>query len=148
MARRRRARSRSPIASDIRQVLWEKYICITPIAGATSLTRLPVKYIREVAETRELWRLQAEELLALAVAAGSRLDVSMRERAKTFLESLAPTNYSSLYQDLAAGKRLELETFHGHGVALGKRYGIATPTLFAIYAALKPYALGAPRLRL
>ncbi|HYM18175.1 MAG TPA: 2-dehydropantoate 2-reductase [Micropepsaceae bacterium] len=133
------------VTGEIRKVLWEKYICITPIAGTTSLTRLPVKYIRELAETHELWRLQVEELLALAIAAGSGLDATMRERARAFLESLAPTNYSSLYQDLAAGKRLELETFHGHAVTLGKRYGIATPTLFAIYAALKPYALGKPR---
>jgi len=69
----------------------------------------------------------------------------MKKRAQAFLDSLAPTVYSSPYQDLAAGKRLELETFHGHAVALGKRYGIATPTLFAIYAALKPYAYGTPR---
>ena len=69
----------------------------------------------------------------------------MMEREDAFLESLAPTNYSSLYQDLAAGKRLELEAFHGHAVRLGKRYGIATPALFAIYAALKPYISGLPR---
>jgi len=39
---------------------------------------------------------------------------------------------------------LELEALHGHAVRLGERHGIPTPMLFAVYAALKPYADGPP----
>jgi 2-dehydropantoate 2-reductase len=46
--------------------------------------------------------------------------------------------------DLAAGRRLELETLNGTVVRLGREQGIPTPCNFAIYAALKPYADGAP----
>ena len=49
-----------------------------------------------------------------------------------------------MIQDLGAGKRLELEALHGHAVRLGERHGIPTPMLFAVYAALKPYADGSP----
>jgi ketopantoate reductase len=68
----------------------------------------------------------------------------MIERCTKFLESLAPTNYSSLYQDLAQGKRLELDAMHGYAVRLGMRRSIPTPAMFLIYAALKPYIGGVP----
>ncbi len=55
---------------------------------------------------------------------------------------MAETFASSLHHDLSQGKRLELEALHGHAVRLGERYGIPTPTLFAVYAALSPYADG------
>jgi 2-dehydropantoate 2-reductase len=132
------------IASDIRKTLWEKYLALTPLAGVTALTRLPVKFLREVAETRRLWEMQLDELLALARAEGVGLDPAAKARATSFIEALAPANYSSLYQDLVQGKRLELEALHGHALALGARHGVPTPALFAVYAALKPYAMGVP----
>jgi 2-dehydropantoate 2-reductase len=133
------------IAGNIRKVLWEKYLSIAPISGATSLTRLPVKFIREVPETRRLWQMQVDELLAIADAEGAGLDPDMRERCAQFLDSLAPGNYSSLYQDLAQGKRLELDALHGYGVRRGEYHGIPTPALFAVYAALMPYIGGPPK---
>ena len=52
--------------------------------------------------------------------------------------------FRSLYYDLAAGRRLEIETLNGTVVRLGRERGVPTPANFAIYAALKPYADGAP----
>jgi ketopantoate reductase len=49
---------------------------------------------------------------------------------------------SSLQHDLLNGKRLELEALHGHAVRLGERYGVPTPTGFAVYAALLPHLDG------
>ncbi len=48
------------------------------------------------------------------------------------------------YYDLAAGRRLEIETLNGTVVRLGRERGVPTPANFAVYAALKPYAAGAP----
>jgi len=141
----RRAAIPAEISTNIRKTLWEKYVSLVPIAGATSLTRLPVKFIRDVPETHRLWQMQVEELLLLAKASDARLDENMKTRCSEFLESLAPDNTSSLYQDLIAGKRLELDALHGHATALGERYGIPTPALFAVYAALKPYIGGKPK---
>ncbi len=140
----KRASIQGELVSNIRKTLWEKYVFLTALAGTTSVTRLPVKFVREVPETRRFWQLQVEELLALAAAENAGLDADMMDRCVQFLESLAPTNYSSLYQDLMQGKRLELDALHGHAVRLGDRHRIPTPALFAVYAALRPYLLGAP----
>lgn len=144
----RRASIPAEIAPDIRKVLWEKFVFLVALAGTTAVTRLPVKFIQALPPTRRLWQLQVEELLALAQADGTSMDGDMMQRCCTLLESLAPANYSSLYQDLVHGKRLELDALHGHAVRLGTRYGIPTPTLFAVYASLLPYVDGRPVLPL
>ena len=40
--------------------------------------------------------------------------------------------------------RLELEALHGHAVRLAERHRVPAPSVFAIYAALRPYRDGAP----
>ncbi len=129
----------------IRRTLWQKYVFLVALSGTTAVTRLPIRFIREVPATRQLWRRQVEELLALAAADGAGLGADAMESCILLLESLAPTNYSSLYQDLVHGKRLELEALHGHALELGTRYGVPTPTLFAVHAALAPYLHGRPQ---
>jgi 2-dehydropantoate 2-reductase len=129
---------------DIHGTLWRKYVFLVALSGTTAITRLPVKFIRDLPETRELWRRQIEEMLALALAENAGLGEDMMASCTSLLESLAPTNYSSLYQDLAAGKRMELDALHGHATRLGTHHGVPTPTLFAVYAALVPYLNGRP----
>lgn len=140
----KRASIQAEIVPHIHKTLWEKFVFLTALAGTTAVSRLPVKFIREVPELRRLWELQVEELLALAKTDNAGLDADMMDRCIKFLESLAPINYSSLYQDLTQGKRLELEALHGHAVRLGEHYGIPTPMLFAVYSALRPYVNGTP----
>jgi 2-dehydropantoate 2-reductase len=132
------------IVPRIRRSLWEKYLFLTAFAGATALTRMPALHIREVPALRRLWQSQLNELLALATADDAGLDAQVAARCAAFLESLAPISYTSLYHDLMQGKRLELDALHGHAVALGERYGIATPTLSAVFAGLLPYRDGRP----
>jgi 2-dehydropantoate 2-reductase len=64
----------------------------------------------------------------------------MQSRAAT----LAPTTRASMYYDLEAGRRLELDDVVGSVVRLGEKYGVATPLCFAMYAALKPFEHGMP----
>lgn len=140
----RRAGIETEADPAIRSTLWRKYVFLVALAGSTTVTRLPVRFIRDVPETHELWRRQVEEMLALAEAENAGLEGDMVASFTSLLESLAPTNYSSLYQDLAAGKRMELDALHGHAIRLGTRHGVPTPTLFAVYAALLPYLDGRP----
>jgi len=49
-------------------------------------------------------------------------------------------------EDLVDGRRLELESITGAIVQAGREVSVTTPMNAAIYAALKPYAEGAPSL--
>ncbi len=133
-------------SSHIRRALWEKYLVLAPLAGTTCLTRLPVKFIRELPATRWLWQQQTEELIALARALEIDLGEDRMSRCLQFLESLGPNNYSSMCLDLINDKPLELEALIGHAVRLGKRHAVPTPSLAVVYGALLPYLKGKPHL--
>ena len=130
------------LSAEVRRVLWEKYLLISAQAGTTALTRAPIGVIRATPETWTMYGRIAEELAALARAAGVRLADDAVDATLKTAAGLAPTAYSSLYHDLTHGHRLELEALHGHAVRLGARLGVPTPTVFAVYAALKPHAAG------
>jgi 2-dehydropantoate 2-reductase len=130
------------VSTDIRRVLWEKYVFICAQAGVTALTRCPTGDVRAIPETWRLYRTVLQELAALAAAAGVELPADTVESLMKAAAALAPETTSSLAHDLGQGRRLELETLHGQAVRLGERLGVPTPTVFAIYAALKPHAEG------
>jgi 2-dehydropantoate 2-reductase len=130
------------LTTDVQRVLWEKYLLISAQAGTTALTRAPIGVIRDTPETWRLYRRIVEELAAVARAAGVTLPADVVEIIMNAAAKLAPTAYSSLHHDLVHGRRLELEALHGHAVRLGERLGVATPSVFAVYAALKPHAAG------
>jgi 2-dehydropantoate 2-reductase len=130
------------LSSDVRRVLWEKYLLISAQAGMTALTRCPAGVVRETPESWRMYRMIVEELAALARAAGINLGAGIVDAIVKQAAALAPGAYSSLHHDLTRGRRLELEALHGHAVRLGERYGVPTPMVFAVYAALKPHAAG------
>ena len=70
--------------------------------------------------------------------------IGVAESTLRYFDGADPGIRGSLYYDLAAGRRLELETLNGTVVRLGRAHGVLTPASFAVYAALKPYADGAP----
>ena len=128
----------------IRQILWEKYLFIAAQAGMTAVTRCPIGVIRAVPETRRMYRLILEELAAVAKAEGVELPAQTVDGIMAAADNLGATFTSSLHYDLTHGRRLEIEALHGHAVRLGEKHGVPTPTLFSVYAALRPYRDGAP----
>ena len=132
------------LVPDVLRALWDKYVFLTTHAGVTALTRCPAGVLRAVPEVRELYRRIVTEILAVARAAGAPVDDGLLAQGMKFLDTVAPNAYSSLHHDLLHGRRLELEALHGHVVRLAERHGVAAPTVFAIYAALRPFRDGAP----
>jgi len=137
-----RAAIDAELSTDIRRALWEKYVLICAVAGMTALTRCPIGVIRDTPECWRMLRAIVEEIVALAAAAKAGLAPGIVDQTMQTATAIAPGNFSSLYQDLSRSKRLELEALHGHAVRLGERFGVATPAVAAVYAALKPHAAG------
>lgn len=123
--------------------MWEKYVFINAQGGMTALTRLPVGQVRSAPATFEMYLQVAEEVAAVGRAHGVPIPTGERERVRVFAASLDPGAYSSLHNDLVAGRRTELETLLGAVVRLGGHYGVPVPNCRAIYAALLPHDLAA-----
>jgi 2-dehydropantoate 2-reductase len=85
-----------------------------------------------------------QEVEAVARANGANLPKGSADQSMDVFSGMGPSVRGSMYYDLAAGRRLELEVLNGAVVRLGVEHGIPTPINFSIYAALKPYLNGQP----
>ena len=130
--------------SDIQGALWQKFIAICGVNGITALTRLPIGEILACEETRHLLMGTMEEVEAVARSRDAHVPEGCVDQFIDFFSSQEPSLRGSMYYDLAAGRRMELDVLNGTVVRLGSEHGMPTPFNFAIYAALKPYLKGEP----
>jgi 2-dehydropantoate 2-reductase len=125
------------VSSNIESDLWAKLImncggnAVTAIAQANYMTAAKNPYSREVMGQA------IAETIAVARAAGIRLqDTNFVGEGLKFLESIGDAT-SSTAQDIARGKRTEIGSLNGYVVERGKELGVATPVNFALYALVK-----------
>jgi 2-dehydropantoate 2-reductase len=139
-----RAGVAAEIPPDIHVAMWSKLLRISAFAGVGCVTRLPSETILSCPETTSLFWGVVEEGYAVARAGGIDMPDDFIDQFRGIIATLAPTLRPSMYYDLEAGRRLELEELIGTVIHLGEKHKVATPLSFAIYAALKPYVNGFP----
>ena len=135
------------VSSGIRVALWDKFVGMCGTHSLTALMRLPVSTLFADPEASALVRGLMEEAEQVARATGVVLpEDTARQAFESYRKRAAadPSAYASIYYDLVAGRRLEVEHTNGAVVRLGQRGGIATPLNFAVYAALRPWVDGRP----
>lgn len=132
---------------SIGKAIWEKFMVVCPLGGLSAATRLPLGNLVENEATAALARGLMHEVEVVARARGINLPHGYTAQAYDAFVRLAsesPWAYPSMYHDLAAGRRLELDALNGAVDRLGAECGVTTPLNFAIYAALAPYKDGVP----
>lgn len=127
-------------SQDIRGVLWNKFAFICAQAGMTAAVRLPIGAIRTVEESWIAFKRVVDEVRTVAAAEGVDLPADITDRHARFAENLEPTGYSSLYDDLTSGRRMELDALHGTIVERARRHDIPVPVSETIHAILRPWA--------
>jgi 2-dehydropantoate 2-reductase len=129
------------LSESIKTVLWAKFAFICAQAGMTAAVRLPIGEIRTVDAAWAGFQRLVAEVAAVAEADGSPLPPAARERALTLAQGVEPGSFSSLHDDLVAGRRMELEALHGLVVRRAAEHGVPVPMSEAVYAILKPSAV-------
>jgi 2-dehydropantoate 2-reductase len=129
------------LSASIKTVLWAKLAFICAQAGMTAAVRLPIGEIRTVDAAWAAFQRLVEEVCAVAEADGSPVPPAARQRALAMAQSVEPGSFSSLHDDLVAGRRMELEALHGFVVRRGADHGVPVPAVQAVYAILKPWAV-------
>jgi 2-dehydropantoate 2-reductase len=122
--------------------LWKKFVLLSGTSGITASTRQPMGVIRDEADMRALFYKLMHETMAVCRAAGVELPPDFPPELDRTVAAFPPTMRASMANDLDAGNRLELDWLAGKVVALGRKYGVATPAQEAVYAILKPYRMG------
>lgn len=132
------------LSDDINRARWEKFVVLVAASSVCTVTRRPIGELRNDPDTAPLFEEVMQEVVKVGKACGIRFAPDVTDPLLAFLRSVPPSWIPSMTVDLLAGNRLELPWLAGRVVQLGVERGIPTPVSRVIYAALKPYAQGAP----
>jgi 2-dehydropantoate 2-reductase len=130
------------LAENVLTDLWMKFILLASNAGMMSLARQPIGNLRDDPDMRPLFVAAYREVVEVGRAKGIALPADAVERTVTQTSGMPPAMKASMALDLDRGNRLEVPWLSGKVTALGKQYGIPTPTHAMMHAMLKPYAMG------
>jgi 2-dehydropantoate 2-reductase len=127
---------------DIRRSLWEKFVFLAAMSGATSLARQPIGVVRGDPDLRAVLAASMRETVAVAATQGVAFDGGFVDRQLAFVDGLPAEMRTSMLNDLVAGNRLEAPWLAGAVARMAAAAGVAAPVNATIYAALKPYLGG------
>jgi len=130
------------IADDIRRALWEKYVFLVALSGATTSMRVPLGPIRANPRTRQFALDLMHEAVAVGRAQGVALPEDFVAQRIPFFEGLPDTMTSSMHHDLQRGQRLEVQWLSGGIAEMGAKLGVPTPANRAVYDILVLHADG------
>jgi 2-dehydropantoate 2-reductase len=128
-------------SNTIEKDLWEKFIFLVGMSGATASTRMPLGPIREDENTLALLQGLMQEVEAVGIKKGVPLQ-GLAEKSLAFAKGAPPTVKASMLEDLERGNRLELDWLQGKVIELGKKFGVTTPVNRDVYAVLKLHRMG------
>jgi 2-dehydropantoate 2-reductase len=132
------------LQDDMNRERWQKFIFLSSLAGANCMTRQPLGKILADPDTRAFYRKLMTECLAVGQKSGAKVPNDWIDDRMTFSENAPSGMKASMFHDLEAGNRLELDWLTGKVVSLGKELGVPTPASEAVYAAVKLYRMGQP----
>ncbi len=124
------------ISDNVRGALWTKLITNCAYNALSAITQLPYGRLVKGEGVTVVLRDLVDECVAVAKADGVTLpgdvDAAVRKIAET-----AAGQYSSTAQDLARGKRSEIDQLNGFVVRRGEALGVATPANRLLHAIVK-----------
>jgi len=125
------------ISPDVMAELWSKLLLNCAYNAISGLAQLPYGVMAAVPDVVELQRAVVREVVAVAHADGVTLDLDVSLQAMERLAATMPNQHSSTAQDMARGKRSEIDHLNGTVVRRGAALGVATPANQALYALVK-----------
>ena len=130
------------LSDDVRRSLWEKFVVLVAMSGATTSMRRTIGPVRSNPLTREFLIDLAREVVAVGRAHGVDLPADYAEQRVPFFDGWPPSMTASMHHDLQAGKPLELRWLSGGVVDLGAQVGVPTPMNRAVRDILTLHAEG------
>jgi 2-dehydropantoate 2-reductase len=124
------------ISDNVRGALWAKLILNCAYNALSAITQLPYGRLVKGEGVPAVMRDLVDECVAVAQADGVKLPDDVDATVRKLAETMAG-QYSSTAQDLARGKRSEIDHLNGLIVRRGEALGIATPANRLLHALVK-----------
>jgi len=133
------------LSTDVRRAIWEKYVFLVGLSGATTTMRRPLGDVRANPRSREFFFDLMRETVAVGRAHGVALPGDFAAQRMAFADTLPHDMTSSMHHDLERGNRLEVEWLSGGVVQLGAQKAVPTPCNRAVWDVLALHAAGKPK---
>lgn len=133
------------VSENVEGELWLKLLMNCAYNAVSALGRSQYKRMAASAEVQEVMRAAVREVLNVARAAGVAMPSGDLVEAACRLADSMPEATSSTAQDLARGKRTEIDHLNGYIFRRGQSLGITTPvnqTLHALVRLLEGHQAG------
>jgi 2-dehydropantoate 2-reductase len=124
------------ISDNVRGALWTKLVINCAYNAVSAIAQRPYGEAVQGEGVKDVMRDVVDECLAVAKAEGVQLPGDVHAAVFNIAESM-PSQYSSTAQDLARGKRSEIDYLNGLVVRRGEVLGIATPANRVLWALVK-----------
>jgi 2-dehydropantoate 2-reductase len=129
------------ISENIDGELWTKLLWNCTLNAISALGRVKYGQIAANGDARRVVQSLAEEVFAVAVAAGLRLagveDSSAAYAGACKIATQMSGALSSTAQDMLRGKRTEIDSLNGYISRRGAELGVPTPVNQAVYTLIK-----------
>jgi 2-dehydropantoate 2-reductase len=125
------------IYEDIWPVVWSKLNANIAVSACSSLFGLRTGQVRDNPHAWELSKACVLETSAVAAAKGIKLLYDDPVQWVSDFIAKMPDARPSMYQDVIAGRRSEIDTIHGGVVAEGRKVGMPTPTCAFMVTAVR-----------
>jgi 2-dehydropantoate 2-reductase len=118
--------------TDMKRAFWYKFMINVGANQTSALLRLPYaafkrKSPRRIPEAQALLEKAMREVIDVANACGIGLNDTDIENFFAVLEGLSDDGFTSMCQDILAGRKTEIELFGPEILRLGLKYGVQTP---------------------
>src|SRR5258706_13394171 len=125
------------LVENITAELWTKLILNCAFNAISALTGATYGAIANNAEARKVMQSAVDECLAVAAGIGVQLAAAALWESALQLGRAAERATSSTAQDLARGKRTEIDSLNGYVARRASQLGIAAPVNQILYALVK-----------
>ena len=124
------------ISANVRGALWAKLILNCAYNAVSAIAQLPYGKTVQGEGVKDVMRDVVAECMAVAAAEGVQVpgdvDAAVRKIAETM-----PAQFSSTAQDMARGKRSEIDYLNGLIVRRGEVLGVAVPANRVLWALVR-----------
>jgi 2-dehydropantoate 2-reductase len=124
------------ISDNVRGELWTKLILNCAYNALSAIPQLPYGRLVKCEGITRVMRDLVDECLAVAKADGVTIPGDIDAAVRKIAETMA-SQYSSTAQDLARGKRSEIDHLNGLIVRRGETLGVATPANRLLHAIVR-----------
>ena len=139
----REAGVETELSPDPMQVLWQKFVMLSAVAGITSAARTRIKELLQSTDARKMFSQAMEETFTVGRTKDINLADGLVQESMEYIDG-TPDFQTALHADYEAGRPTELDALSGAVVRIGRQVGVPTPVHSFLYSVLLPHKDGHP----